>query len=203
MTLGLETSVKLIGRRGTSVEFENVGELTADDMKLLVGERGVQKPKGLAAGRQSSLARLSERHRSLARLIALGKKDWEVSAITGYTVSRISILKNDPAMKNLIAHYSEEIDIAYQGVYEKSATVASTALDAIQDRLEDEEAVAELTTGQLLEIYKSTADRSGTGPSTKTTTEVNVNIADRLQAARERALKARVIEATAVEVKDE
>lgn len=195
MELGLEI-LRTIGRAEKDLEPEVVRYLDQDDIEALSAERGVQKPRNL-----STLKRLSERHRNLARLIAAGKEDWEVSAITGYTVSHISILKSDPAMKNLIAHYSEELDIVYTQVNEKLAQVAGTSLDVIQDRLEDPEIVAEMSVGQLIELAKLGADRTGNGPTTKSEVNVQVNIADRLEAARKRALNAKLIEAKAIEVK--
>lgn len=195
MSYGLET-IRTIGRATKPVEAEFARPLTAEDLQALSDERGVQKPKQL-----SSLSMLSERHRNLARLLAMGKPDWECAVITGYTQSRISILKSDPAMLNLIKHYSEEKDIVYVQAHEKMAQVVSTALDVLQDRLEDPAHVAKMSDGQLLQIVEVAADRSGLGPSTKSEVQVNVNIADRLEAARKRAHEARMIEATAVEVK--
>lgn len=197
MTIGLET-IKLTGRAALPVSAEFVRPLTAEDIEMLVAERNTQKPKQL-----SSLTMLSERHRNLARLLAMGKSDWECAIITGYTQSRISILKSDPAMRNLIKHYEEEKDIVYVQAHEKMAQVVSTALDVLQERLEDPEQTAEMSTGQLLSIIEVSADRSGLGPTSKTETTVNVNIADRLEAARKRAREAsRIIEAKAIPVTD-
>lgn len=195
MSIGLETT-RMIGRATKPIDADIARPLTEEDLMLLTEERGVQKPKQL-----SSLAMLSERHRNLARLLAMGKTDWECSVITGYTPSRISILKSDPAMKNLIAHYSEEKDIVYVQAHEKMAQVVSTALDVLQERLEDEDQVKEMSTNQILQIIEVSADRSGMGPSSKSEVSVNVNIATRLEEARKRAKEARLIEAKAVEVK--
>lgn len=195
MSFGLET-IRTTGRAAKPIEGEVVRELTAEDIASLAVERGVQKPKQL-----TSLTMLSERHRNLARLLAMGKTDWECSIITGYTQSRISILKDDPAMMNLIRHYSEEKDIVYVQAHEKMAQVVSTALDVLQERLEDPEHVAKMSDGQLLQIVEVAADRSGLGPTSKSEVQVNVNIADRLEAARRRVHEARLIEAKAVEVK--
>jgi DNA-binding CsgD family transcriptional regulator len=195
MSYGLET-IKLTGRSVKTIEAELVRPLSEEDLAMLSDERGVQKPKVL-----SSLTMLSERHRNLARLLAMGKPAWECAIITGYTESRISILKSDPAMQNLIKHYTEEKDIVFVQAHEKMAQVASTALDVLQDRLEDPEHVAKMSDGQLLQIVEVAADRSGLGPSSKSEVQVNVNIADRLEAARRRAHESRMIEAKAVEVK--
>jgi hypothetical protein len=192
--IGLETT-RLIGRAAKPVECDFVRNLTEEDLSNLSAERGVQKPREL-----SSLKMLSERHRNLARLLAMGKSDNECSIITGYTASRISVLKSDPAMKNLIKHYSEEKDIVFVQAHEKMAQVTSTALDVLQERLEDPEQVGEMSTSQLLQIIEVSADRSGLGPSSKSEVQVNLNIADRLEAARRRVHEQRVIEARAVEI---
>lgn len=193
MELGLEI-LKVHGRVETDLDPELVRPLDADDISKLAKERGLQKPKQL-----SSLTRLSERHRTLARLLAVGKSATEVAAITGYTESRISILQSDPAMKNLIRHYAEEVDIVFTQTNEKLAQVASTALDVLQDRLEDDEQVEKMSVAQLLEVVKTAADRSGNGPSTTQQVNVTVGIADRLEAARKRMLNAKLIEAKAIE----
>jgi hypothetical protein len=194
MDLGLEI-LRTTGRRGKDLNPEVVRELVPEDLAALQVERGVQKAPAL------KLQRLSERHRNLARLLAAGKTDYEVAIITGYTPGRVSILKSDPAMQNLIKHYREEVDIIYTTVNEKLAHVAGTALEVLQDRLEDEEAAAEMTVGQLIEITKLGADRTGNGPTTKSEVAVNVSIADRLESARKRVLESRLIDAKAVEVK--
>lgn len=198
MTMGLET-LKLKGRAAKPIAAEFLRPLTAEDLAMLAEDRNVQKPRTL-----STLTMLSERHRNLARLLAMGKTDWECSVITGYTVSRISILKTDPAMRNLIKHYSEEKDIVYVQAHEKMAQVVSTALDVLQERLEDEEQVKEMSTGQLLSIIEVSADRSGLGPSSKSEVSVNVNIAERLELARKRAREAsQIIDAKVLEVKED
>lgn len=194
MSWGLETT-RLNGRAALPVSAEVVRELTPEDLAMLTEERGEQKPKQL-----STLSMLSERHRNLARLIAMGKTDWECSIITGYTVSRISLLKSDPAMKNLISHYREDKDIVYIQAQEKMAQANSTALDVLQERLENPEHVAEMSDAQLLKIIESTADRSGLGPTTKSEVSVNVNIADRLEAARKRVHDAKMAEAKMITI---
>ena len=193
MELGLEI-LKVHGRAEHDLDPVLVRPLEPRDIESLSVERGVQKPKQL-----SSLSRLSERHRTLARLLACGKSSGEISTITGYTESRIAILKSDPAMKNLIKHYSEEVDIVFTQTNEKLAQVASTALDVIQDRLEDDEAVAAMSVAQLLEVVKTAADRSGNGPAMTQQVNVTVGIADRLEAARKRMLQSKLIEAKAIE----
>lgn len=192
--MGLEI-LRTTGRVERDLDPEFVRPLEASDLELLSKERGTQKPKTM-----SSLSRLSERHRNLARLLAIGKPGWECAAITGYTESHISILQSDPAMQNLIKHYREEVDIVYTQTNEKIAQLAGTAVDILQDRLEDPEKAEKMSDGQLLQIAAFAADRSGNGPASKSEVNVTIGVAERLEAARKRVLASRLIEAKAVEV---
>jgi chromatin segregation and condensation protein Rec8/ScpA/Scc1 (kleisin family) len=191
MTLGLD--IALIGRKEIPIDWEVSRPLSVSDLEELEKPRLNQKPKPLSA-----VKRLSERHRNLARVLAAGKPDWEAAVITGYTPSRISILKSDPAMQHLISHYQEDRDIAYQTVYEKAAAVSADVLDEISERLENPNDDTEFSNSQLIEVFKALADRSGNGPSSTVESNVNVNISDRLQAARKRALDARLLEARVI-----
>jgi hypothetical protein len=191
MTLGLD--IATIGRKEIPVYWEVARPLSVSDLEELTKERGTQKPQALSA-----VKRLSERHRNLARVLAAGKPDWEAAIITGYTPSRISILKNDPAMKHLISHYQEDRDLAYQTVYEKAAAVSSDILDEISERLENPTEDTEFSNSLLLQAFAVLADRSGNGPSSTVESNVNVSISDRLQAARKRALEARLLEARVI-----
>lgn len=191
MTLGLD--IATIGRKEIPIEWEIARPLSISDLDSLREERQEQKAKPLSA-----VKRLSERHRNLARVLAAGKPDWEAAIITGYTPSRISILKSDPAMRHLISHYQEDRDIAYQTVYEKAAALSSDIIDELADRLENPDEDNVLSNGQLLEAFKALADRSGNGPSSTVESNVNVSISDRLQAARKRALDARLLEAKVI-----
>src|SRR5687768_16258292 len=83
-----------IGRKARSVTAEVTRELTRSDLALLKTERGVQP---------SHIQRLSERHHALARCLASGLSVADACAITGYTPSRVSILKGDPSFEELIA----------------------------------------------------------------------------------------------------
>ena len=161
------------------IEFSVVARLTEANLASLSEERGAQKPV-------ARVKRLSERHRNLARIVASGAEDWDASLQTGYTRSSISILKSDPAFKELVQAYSAEKDIIYETVHQKLAGVAAEALDVIRDRLEENP--DDITLPQLIALATTGADRTGAGPqSTTTQVNVNVDIATRLQVAREKA----------------
>jgi hypothetical protein len=177
MELDLEIT-KLNGRSALPLLYSTGRALSLDDIIALRVERSVQKPP-------SAVKRLSERHKNLARMVAMGRSNAECAAITGYTESRISILKSDPAFKDLVRLYKEETDIEVQSLTEKMVGASHLALDILIDRLEDEPEKFSAT--QLLSVQNALADRSGHGVSTTSTNlNIHVGLADRLEKARNR-----------------
>lgn len=168
--------IHLGGRAAKPVSAELVRELTQADLALLGTERGIQP---------SHVQRLSDRHHALARCIATGMKDGEAALCTGYTPSRISVLRGDPAFEELVAFYRADKGALVHDLADKMASIAKDTADLLHDRLQDEP--EKFSVGDLHEQLKLTADRTGHGPSAKTTVNVNLNLGDRLKSARERA----------------
>lgn len=174
--MDLDLDIIGAGRQTKRLHAEPLRELTEADLALLATERGVQP---------SAIKRISDRHHSLARLLASGTSVSDACAITGYTPSRISILKGDPAFEELIAFYREGKAEAVQDLSDKLVEVSREAVGILQDRLELEPEAFDA--GTLLDLAKFGADRTGHGPQSRTTNlNVNVNLADRLSAARKR-----------------
>lgn len=178
-TLDLDLDIAaadLIGRRAKAVNVEVLRELTSSDIALLATERGI-KP--------SHIARLSERHHALARCLASGLSVADACAITGYTPSRVSILKGDPSFEELIAFYTSAKAPAVLDLSARMTAVATDAVGIIQERLEDEPAAVDM--GTLLDIAKFGTDRTGHGPQSRSQhLHVHMNLADRLKTARQR-----------------
>src|SRR5262245_47529587 len=84
--LGL--NLHLGGRAAKPVFAQVTRPLREADLALLSSERGIQPV---------ALKRITERHHALARCLATGMSATEASIVTGYSPSRISILKDDPA----------------------------------------------------------------------------------------------------------
>lgn len=167
-----------IGRRPRAVQAEVTRELTASDLALLATERGI-KP--------SHIARLSERHHALARCLASGLSVADACAITGYTPSRVSILKGDPSFEELIAFYRGPTAELVQDLGAKMRQNALEAQNILTERLEEEP--ASFDAGTLLDITKLGADRTGFGPASRTQHHhIHENLADRLKSARQRTL---------------
>lgn len=180
MDLDLDTVVRTRGRAAVALTASTVRELEEADIALLAVEKG---------SGTSPVKRLSERHHALARAIASGIGEGEAAIICGYALSRVSILKNDPAFKELLAFYSAERDRAFRSVQDKLAGIASDALDELQTRIEDEP--EKLTVGQLLNIVTMGTDRTGNGPQSTQNVNVNEGLAMRMDAARARLAERR------------
>lgn len=151
--------------------------ITPSDIALLATERGI-KP--------THIARLSERHHALARCLASGLSVSDACAITGYTPSRVSVLKGDPSFEELISFYQSDKAELVRDLGQKITSVAHDAVTVLQERLEDEP--EKFPNDDLLSIAKFGADRSGHGPASRTTNvHLHMNLADRLKTARQRA----------------
>lgn len=179
--MNLEAGILRTRGRATAVVTATVvRELDEADVALLAEEKGVQAP---------ALKRLSDRHHSLARCLASGMGEGEAAIVCGYDRSRVSILKADPAFNELLAFYRADVNSKYLDMHGVLAGLSLDAAMELRQRLEDEIQADERTmsVGQLMELVKLGADRTGYGPQTSSlNTNVNIDLAGRLEAARKR-----------------
>ena len=160
-----------------------VRSIDANDLVLLGDEKG-SKP--------SALKRLSERHHALARALAAGMSPSDAAITCGYVLSRVSILQDDPAFKELLQFYRANVEAEYRDLHMRLSGISMDAAEILQERLEEEP--DKVSVGQLMELVKLGADRTGYGPSSSSTNiNLNVGVADRLQAARARVAARRQI----------
>jgi hypothetical protein len=143
-------------------------DLTEADGAALSSDRGV-KP--------ASLVRIHSSHHSLARCLAMGMKDSHVALITGYSPSRISILKNDPAFSALVADYRAEAKAIFADLGERMADISLDAIELLHERLQAKP--EEFSVPMLLDVIKAFADRTGHGPGQEITMKVSRDIIDR------------------------
>lgn len=97
-------------------------------------------------------------HHMVARLLAEGRKNHEICAITGYSPSRISILKNDPAFRDLVEHYAAQVREAYTDIHARLASFGFSCLEEAQERLE--QSPGDFSLNQLREWLETVLDRS-------------------------------------------
>lgn len=168
------------GRREAVLDFHVVREVRVSDLALMAAGGSIEAP---------NIKKLSDRHHALARLIAAGTRPYEAAVVTGYQPARVSILLSDPAFEELVTFYRGKVDEVFVDTMAQISGLSQDVLAELRQRLED--APEDFTVGQLQNLLTSTLDRSGYGPTHKQVTEVNINLAARLEEGRRRALEAR------------
>lgn len=143
----------------------------------------------------ATIQNLRDSHHRIARAVASGLSNAEVSAATGYSITRINVLRQDPAFKELVAHKRSMIDVewaeAADPVVELLKSNALKAQAMISDKLDDAMEKGEfLPTRDLLGIGELGLDRTGYGKVNKNV-NVNVDFAASLEAARKRSAAVR------------
>jgi len=138
-------------RKAQELEAVVVKELAPEDLKLI----SAAEPIGAVT---PYVAKLRYSHHKLARLLASGVSQTEASYITGYSISRISILKNDPAFGELLSYYASITEEKFIDVQERLASLGLSTIDELQDRLESDPTV--FSNKALMELAELTLDRS-------------------------------------------
>jgi len=173
--LGLDlTELTRRGRKSIEMTAEAVRPLTTDDLLSLKQPTIDNAP----------IKRISDRHHRLAKLLASGVSEGEAALAVGYEPARVSILKGSPAFLELLSFYQQQLAGEFEEFGSQLASLATDAVAILRERLE--EAPEAPTLGQLLEIAKFGADRTGFGPTAKTETTVKMELGSRLTAARQR-----------------
>lgn len=149
---------KTKGRKLSALELEILGPIEPQD--LIAREEG-----GLPTSEAPTIAKLRGIHHEIAQLLAQGLSEMEVSAITSYSLSRISILKRDPSFKDLVAFYQKQKTEQFADVQKRLATLSLDAIGEIQERLAEKP--DSISTSQLIELSKVTLDRAGYSPVAK------------------------------------
>lgn len=165
------------GRRKLPLEAEYVRELSDADLGILAVTDRETIP--------APIKRITERHHMVARLLAAGTSPGEVSALTGYDNSRISVLQNSPAMQELIALYRAEVNTQFAHTLDHLAGLSKDAILELRLRLEEEP--EEFSVKELKDVAELALDRTGYGKATTVNSNVNVSLAARLETARARA----------------
>jgi hypothetical protein len=140
-----------MSRKGQAAEplhLEVLRELTPEDFDAPTLPR--VGPAPIKAIRQT--------HHLVARLLAEGRPNIEVSAITGITQARISSYKQDPAFAELLEYYKVQVQAQYANVHERLAAFGFSCLEEAQQRLD--EAPEDFSLQELRQWMTATFDRS-------------------------------------------
>lgn len=176
------------GRKAISqpIEIGEIRVLSRSDLAVLAEPRP-----------PNSLQTLRDNHHRVARAIASGMKDADVADTCGLSITRVSQLKADPSIKELVAHYRSLL--TEEWVRESDPVInfmRSNALKAqamLSDKLDDfAERNEFLPTRDLVLIAEFGSDRTGYGKVNKNV-NINVDFAAQLEAARNRSAGAQAI----------
>lgn len=188
-TIGSVAMQGLQGRPAKRPSIEGVRELSLEEVRAMP-RANVQRVKSLR-----------DSHHMAARLLAMGLDRRDVAERTGYSYNGLSLLCVDPSFQELLQHYrevvTEQFVSATDEYFSNLTSVRVKSLRQIGDRLDEADQTGEkLPLNQLLSIHADTADRSGY-PKRKESVNLNLDFADRLEAAVRRSNSARVIEGEA------
>ena len=132
-------------------------------------------------------------HHCIAQYFAMGMEKWEIQRKTGFTVRRLKLLEDDPTFQQLIAYYAnlaeadrQAVIDEYQDIQELNALVAARL---ISEKLDD--ALDSGTMPSYAQLLAITSARDRRAASKDGRPNVTVNIGLALDAAKERAGRAR------------
>ena len=173
-----DLGLQIVGalRQESPVVVQFVRDLLPADMPLLKLEK---------ASKPAPLKRLHDSHHTLARLVAEGVAHMEISLITGYAISRISILLGDPSFAELVEFYRGAKREAVADVELRMKHLLVDTIQEMHERLQDDP--ESVSYDELQKNAKLLADRTGFGPTSKVQqTIAHVGFAERLAATRDR-----------------
>lgn len=168
-----------MSRKAKAFHAEILGDLTEEDLLAQAAA-----PEG--STRAPPLVRIRQNHHNLAKLLASGMPEGEAAIVCGYSASRVSILKADPAFQELMHFYGAKKEALFGDVMGMVSGLAVDALMEIRERLEVDP--SRVTTKDLLELVNSSLDRLGYKPAER---HVHVHAATTIDALRAAAIEAR------------
>jgi hypothetical protein len=126
--------------------FYVLRSMTVEDLPLL------RSPPALLPDqvRVQSLGEVRYTHHMLAQLLVQGKSQSECSALTGYSPSYISLIKDDPAFRELLCHYEGIREASFVDTIARMRGLGLHTLEELQSRLASEP--ARWTKRELMEL---------------------------------------------------
>lgn len=170
------------GRRTTPLRAEITRSLTPEDLASLAVPS--EEPMGTPA-----LKQIRASHHELARLLARGEKQANIALVTGFSQTRISILKSDPSFQELLQYYTEmeaqNYEKARVDVAERLHSLGVDTLEVLHERLrEDPDSLDGKT---LIGLAELSLDRIGHGKQSTVNQNVTHSVdEEQLRRIRER-----------------
>jgi hypothetical protein len=153
-------------RRSQPLEFQILRELGEEDLPQLLNP----EPTGVGV---SKIKELKQGHHHLAQVLAQGIPQVKASLMTGYSMNRISVLKNDPAFAELLDFYRTNQEIKFAEVTERKARLGISMLDELQNRLEDDP--EKFTNRELLDGTEMLLRADGNGGAAQPAVNLSVS----------------------------
>lgn len=151
-----------------------VAPLTATYVRDLTAEDLIAAGSTTMGYKNAELQTIRNSHHTIARLLAKGTMETEVSIIVGITPSRISVLKGSPAFAELLSYYEDMEEQGYNAaradMHERLAQFGFDSIETLHQRLLDNPDL--FSAKELMAAVELVSDRTGYG---KTST-VNSNV---------------------------
>lgn len=166
------------GRKAKPLEATFLRSISEADMiDLATNEAGIKPP---------TIKELRQSHHTIAQLLSKGTlSETEISSITGYSISRISILKGDPSFQEILSYYkgmeAEGYKTATADMQKRLSSLGFDSIETLHQRLiETPESFDNKT---LLAVVEAASDRTGHGKTSTVNSNVNVGLAPETLAA--------------------
>jgi len=168
------------------IEVTDIRVLSREDLNVLKEKRP-----------QVQLQSIRDQHHRVARAIAAGLSNTEVAAVCGISYNRVSMLKADPAMIELIAHYRSIITADYvqanDPVNDFLSTIRTKSLAMIEEKIDAASEAGEFLPSRDLAAFAELGlDRTGYGKVNKNL-NVNMDLGKNLENAINKTAKLREV----------
>jgi hypothetical protein len=152
-------------------------------------------------GSVPAVKRFRDSHHKMAQLFAMGLKTHEVAELTGYSLSRVSLLRSNPAFDDLVDQKrgldESNIKDGMQAYYQMILDNGLKAERKLADKLDDDDETEEMSVRELISISRDSADRVGLSKRT-VQTNISVDFAVSLDRAIARSRTVKQIESQAI-----
>lgn len=124
----------------------------------------------------NKLARLKRKHHRLAMLLAGGVEPEKAAIACGYHPTTVGILCKDPMFSQLLDLYSDGVEAEWEDTVTRMRELTDELLQELAYRLDNNP--EQFTIGQMNEVLKTLADRSGHGPTSTTNLNARIGVVD-------------------------